>query len=113
MQDISFKHLNGVLSHPACGPRDRDGAEKRLAALDEAEDAALLASVSEEDALTETLKVFCSDADTITYEGSVLATWKQGKDSSKFDKDAFARENPELYAKYVKVVGGGRRFSLK
>ena len=67
----------------------------------------------EEDALTETLKVFCSDADTITYEGSVLATWKQGKDSSKFDKDAFARENPELYAKYVKVVGGGRRFSLK
>ena len=67
----------------------------------------------EEDALTETLKVFCSDADTITYEGSVLATWKQGKDSSKFDKDAFARENPELYAKYVKIVGGGRRFSLK
>ncbi len=67
----------------------------------------------EEDALMETLKVFCSDAEAITYGGDVLATWKQGKDSSKFDKDAFARENPELYAKYVKTVSGSRRFSLK
>ena len=67
----------------------------------------------EEDALVETLKVFCSDADTITYEGSVLATWKQGKGGTKFDKDAFERENPELYAKYLKEVGGSRRFSLK
>lgn len=72
-----------------------------------------MAKEKEEDELLEVMKVFCSDAEAITYAGQVLATWKQGKDGSRFDKTAFERENPELYAKYVKQVAGSRRFSLK
>ena len=72
-----------------------------------------MAKEKEEDELLEVMKVFCSDAEAITYAGQVLATWKQGKDGSRFDKTAFEKENPEMYAKYVKQVAGSRRFSLK
>jgi len=72
-----------------------------------------LAKEKEEDELVEMLKVFCSDAEAITYAGKVLATWKQSKDSSRFDKGAFEREHPEMYASYVKSVSGSRRFTLK
>lgn len=67
----------------------------------------------QEDRLMDILKVFCSDAEAITYAGSTLATWKSTKDGVKFDKAAFERECPELYAKYVVPVSGSRRFSLK
>lgn len=72
-----------------------------------------LAKEKEEDELTEMLKVFCSDAEAITYSGEVLATWKATKASEKFDKALFERENPDMYARYLKMVDGPRRFSLK
>jgi len=47
--------LNEVIAHRACDYRSCDGAEKRLAALDEAEDAAVLSSVSDENTLADML----------------------------------------------------------
>ena len=67
----------------------------------------------QEDGLVDKMKVACGDAEAMTYCGSTLATWKQGKDTSKFDKTLFAKEQPEMYAKYCTEVPGIRRFVLK
>ena len=42
-----------------------------------------------------------------------IATWRASKDSKKFDIDAFREAEPETYAKYLRDVAGGRRFSIK
>ena len=42
-----------------------------------------------------------------------LVTWKAAKDSTRFDEKAFASENPELYARYMRNVQGSRRFMVK
>lgn len=42
-----------------------------------------------------------------------LVTWKAAKDSTRFDEKAFASENPELYARYMRNVQGSRRFMVR
>lgn len=65
------------------------------------------------DKLTEKLKLFMGDAESLTYRGITLATWKSGKDSSKFDATKYAADHPELVKSYMKTAPGQRRFLLK
>ena len=43
----------------------------------------------------------------------ILATWKNSKDSLKFDGKRFAVDNPSMYERYTSMVPGSRRFLLK
>lgn len=64
----------------------------------------------------ETIKMAMGDAETLItpVEAKTLVTWKSGKkDSEKFDKEAFAAENPELYSKYLITTPAARRFYCK
>lgn len=61
----------------------------------------------------EMIKVAIMDAESITYGGLTLATYKASKDSLKFDKKLFESENPELLQKYTKLVPSGRRLNVK
>ncbi len=66
------------------------------------------------EALQDSLKMFMTDSEAILDEtGSVLLTWKSGKDRTSFDSKTFAAENPDLYAKYCKTVPGARSFLIK
>ena len=49
----------------------------------------------------------------MSQEGNILATWKRAKDSQTFDKALFEKENPSIYARYVRITEGSRRFLLK
>lgn len=40
-------------------------------------------------------------------------TWKNDKDSTKFDMDKFKLENPQIYKKYLEPKKGSRRFLSK
>ena len=46
-------------------------------------------------------------------DGKPLATWKETKESQKFDADRFKAENPDLYKQYLKPPTTQRRFLLK
>lgn len=60
------------------------------------------------------VKLFMGDAESLTTaDGRVLATWKNAKDSVKFDAKAFAAEHPDAAAPYMKAVEGSRRFLVK
>lgn len=64
--------------------------------------------------LQNSLKMFMEDSEAIVDEnGTVLLTWKSGKDKTSFDSKRFAEENPELYDQYCKSVPGARSFLLK
>lgn len=65
------------------------------------------------DALAELIKVAIAGAESITYGGLTLATYKASKDSSKFDAKLFQAENPELASKYMKITPGSRRLNVK
>jgi putative phage-type endonuclease len=68
---------------------------------------------SREDALK--IKVFShmGEADTLTDHDAVLATWKSAKGAKRFDTKTFQIEQPELYAKYLKIAEPSRRFLVK
>lgn len=57
------------------------------------------------------LKLYLSDAETLTKCGETLATWRTSSRSS-FDTKAFKADYPDLYAKYAKETDM-RRFLLK
>jgi len=58
--------------------------------------------------------MYMSDSEAIVDgNGTVLLTWKSGKDKTSFDSKRFAEENPDLYDKYCKTVPGSRSFLLK
>ena len=46
--------------------------------------------------------------EVVTWEDEVLVTWKNNKDSEKFDIVKFEEENPLLFKKYQKVMPGAR-----
>lgn len=48
-----------------------------------------------------------------TFDGSVLATWKNAKHSERFDSKLFQQAMPETYEKFVVNVAGSRRFLIK
>ena len=64
--------------------------------------------------LQNSLKMFMEDSEALLdADGTVLLTWKSGKDKTSFDSKRFAEENPDLYDKYCKTVPGARSFLLK
>ena len=64
--------------------------------------------------LQDSLKMYMSDSEAIVDgNGTVLLTWKSGKDKTSFDSKRFAEENPDLYERYCKTVPGSRSFLLK
>jgi predicted phage-related endonuclease len=63
--------------------------------------------------LTEKIKVYMKDSDTLIESDNVLVTWKQAKDSSHFNEKEFQKDHPDLYQQYNKSVPGSRRFLLK
>ena len=54
---------------------------------------------------------WCSEL--TSFDGRVLATWKNTKPSKKFDAKLFQAQNPTLYEKFVVEAPGVRRFLLK
>jgi putative phage-type endonuclease len=57
---------------------------------------------------------FMAENDTlIDLDDRPLATWKQSKDSKRFDEKRFREEHPDLYAQYMIATEGRRRFLLK
>ncbi len=64
--------------------------------------------------LQDSLKMYMADSEAILDDtGTVLITWKSGKDKTSFDSKTFAAENPDLYAKYCRTVPGSRSFIIK
>jgi putative phage-type endonuclease len=60
------------------------------------------------------VKPFMGEADALqSSAGIVLATWKSAKDSTTFDRAAFEKAHPDLFAKYQKTTTGSRRFLIK
>ncbi len=64
-------------------------------------------------ALEDKIKLGFGDAETISFGGQTLATWKAPKPSSKFDTKAFTAENPDMAKQYMVETQGSRRFLLK
>jgi putative phage-type endonuclease len=74
---------------------------------------AKLADQQEEEAKFALLKVM-GEADTLIDEQEkVLLTYRQAKESSRFDAKAFQAEHPDLYGQFCKVTPGSRRLLLK
>lgn len=63
--------------------------------------------------LEDKIKASFADAESISFGGQTLATWKSAKSSAKFDDKSFKADHPELVAQYMKTVPGSRRFLLK
>jgi ribosomal protein S13 len=54
-----------------------------------------------------------NNADLVSIDGSVLATWRNSKASRRFDAKLFQSSMPDLYDKYVVESAGSRRFLIK
>lgn len=67
----------------------------------------------EQDKLELIIKSNMQDSDELVYGENILATWKQSKGISAFDKTNFSKENGELYNKYLITKPGIRRFVIK
>lgn len=52
-------------------------------------------------------------ADTLTWNGRTLATWKESKPRQTFDSKSFQSAHPDLYSQFVKTGNPSRRFLLK
>jgi putative phage-type endonuclease len=74
---------------------------------------AIKAASKEEEALKAVVMGLLGDADTLVDGETVLATWKAGKGTKRFDLDKFKAEHPGLYAQYLATGESTRRFLLK
>lgn len=61
------------------------------------------AQSQERDALKVALAQYTGTADTLTYHGRKVATWRQQKGRVGFDKAGFAADHPHLMANYTTV----------
>lgn len=62
----------------------------------------IAAQEAERDQLKVVLGQYVGSADTLTYEGQKVATWKQQKGRSGFDQKAFREAHPELAAEFTR-----------
>lgn len=53
------------------------------------------------------------NAQLLSVDGSVLATWKTAKPSLKFSEELFKKSMPDLHAKFIVEQVGSRRFLVK
>ena len=68
---------------------------------------------AQKDAAEEAIKTYMLGAESLTYEGDTLLTWKTSKPAQKFDATSFKAAHPDLYSQYCKEQAGTRRFVLK
>lgn len=67
----------------------------------------------DEDLLKIEIMKYLGEADTLTYNNKVIATWKLAKASEIFDKESFKLAYPDIYLDYVKFGKSSRRFLIK
>ena len=74
-----------------------------------------LSLLEEKKEMCETLiQSYMQDTSTLqSFDGSVLATWKNAKPSKRFDSKLFQQSMPDLYDKFVVEQMGSRRFLVK
>jgi predicted phage-related endonuclease len=53
------------------------------------------------------------NSELVSFDGRVLATWKNTKSSKRFDANLFKSAMPDIYEKFVVETPGSRRFLLK
>ena len=46
-------------------------------------------------------------------DGTVIAQWKNTKETQRFNAKAFLAADPDGYSKYIETIPGGRRFTIK
>jgi predicted phage-related endonuclease len=54
-----------------------------------------------------------SNAELITPDGKIIATWKNAKASKRFDPKLFSAAMPDLYNQFIVEAPGSRRFLVK
>lgn len=59
------------------------------------------------------VKLAIGEAESLNYQGVILATFKAPKPSKTFDKKALEAGDPEIYAKYLVPSQGSRRLLIK
>lgn len=82
--------------------QDLKDLKKEIAALDE-----------RKETLEGRIKMAFGDAESITYGGDTLATWKAPKPSMKLDTKQLEAKYPDIVKSMSKEVQGARRFLLK
>lgn len=68
---------------------------------------------AEKESLETEIKILMKNSTILKTGEKVLATWKQTKDKTVFNKELFAQENEELYKQYCDTVPGSRMFLVK
>ncbi len=63
--------------------------------------------------IKQTIMSELGEAETLTYQGKVLATWKAPKPSSRLDSKRLELEHPELTSNYKIPVQNSRRLVIK
>ena len=71
------------------------------------------AIAKEEDELKTVIMAAFRESDTLMDNNKVLATWKAGNGSKRFNAKLFEAENPEFYKKYIVRIEPTRRLLLK
>ena len=56
---------------------------------------------------------YMGDKEILTKDGENLISWKQTKETRKFDAKKFAEDHPDLYEEYKETKPGSRRFLIK
>ena len=56
---------------------------------------------------------YMGDKEVLIKDGENLITWKQAKETRKFDAKKFAEDHPDLYEEYKETKVGSRRFLIK
>jgi putative phage-type endonuclease len=68
----------------------------------------------EKDKLSDRIKVFMGEKDTLLdINGKIAATWKGAKQSRRFDLEAFKKDKPDEFMNYNKSFNSSRRFLIK
>lgn len=67
----------------------------------------------EEDAIKTAITGYMGEADTLTFQGTTLATWKNVKPRVTFDSASFKKAMPDIYERYLKQGESTRRFVIK
>jgi hypothetical protein len=69
---------------------------------------------AQEDALAAKVQGYMMESSQLaTYDGRILATWKNSKSTQSFSKDLFKNSMPDIYEKFIVEQPGSRRFLLK
>ena len=68
---------------------------------------------SEISQIKQTIMGQMGEAELLTYQGQVLATWKSPKQSYRLDSKRFEKEHPELIPQYQVPIQNSRRLVIK